>query len=68
MVEVFAHSVSSWSSCEFSEGNDSFVFENSLHVLDGLQQVESLTGLGGLVRVFEMTSQVVNSAFSSYRK
>jgi hypothetical protein len=41
MVDIFAHGVSSWTTCESSEWNNGFVFEDSLHILDGLQEVET---------------------------
>lgn len=51
---------------ESSERNDGFVFENSLHVFDGCVQVQTSACSGSLVSVFEMCSQVVHSATSSY--
>ena len=42
------------------------MLKNSLDVLDGLDEVHSSQGSGSLVSVFEMRSQVINSAFSSY--
>ena len=67
MADVFAHSMSSGASCESSEGNDGLVLHDLIHVLDGLQEVESSARSGSLVSVLEMSSQVIHSARSSYK-
>ena len=66
MVEVLAHGVSSWSTGESSEWDDGGVLEDSVHVLDGLVQIETSACSCSLISVFEMCSQIVNSALSSY--
>ena len=66
MVDVFAHSMSSWATSVSSEWNDRLVFENSLEVSNGLKEVETFAGSGSLGGVLVMSSQVINSAFSGY--
>ena len=66
MVDIFAHSVSSWSTSVSSERNDGLVFKNSLEISDGLEEVKTSAGSGSLGGVLVMSSQVINSAFSGY--
>jgi hypothetical protein len=66
MMDVFAHGVSSWTTGESSEWNNGFVLENSLHILDGLNEVETSACSSSLISVLEMGSQVIDSAFSGY--
>ena len=68
MVEVLADGMSSWSSSVSSEWNDGGMLEDALHILDGLVQVETSAGSCSLIGVLIVGSQVVNSAFSSYKK
>lgn len=67
MVDVFAHSVSSWSTSVSSERNDGLVFENSFEIGNGLEEVKTSASSGSLGGVLVMSSQVINSAFSGYR-
>ena len=62
MIEVLAHSMSTWSSSVSSEWDDSLVLKDSFHILDSLQQVEAFASSGGLIGVLVMSSQVVHSA------
>ena len=66
MVDIFAHSVSSWSTSVSSERNDGLVFKNSFKISDGLEEVKTSAGSGSLGGVLVMSSQVINSAFSGY--
>ena len=66
MVDVLAHSMSTWTTGESSERNDGFMFNNSLHVGDGLKEVESSARSSSLIGVLEMGSQVIDSAFSGF--
>ena len=67
MLVDFAHGLSSWSSGESSERNDGSVIENSLHIVDGFQDVETSACSSSLISVFEMNSLIIRSALSSYR-
>jgi hypothetical protein len=67
MLVDFAHSLSSWSSSESSERNDRSVINNSLHIVDGFQDVETSACSSSLISVFEMDSLIIRSALSSYR-
>ena len=67
MVDVLAHSFSSWTTSVSSEWNDFLVLSNSFHVIDGLKKVHASAGSGGLIGVFVMSSQVIHSAFSGYK-
>jgi hypothetical protein len=67
MLVDFAHGLSSWSSSESSERNDGSVIENSLHIVDGFQDVETSACSSSLISVFEMDSLIIRSALSSYR-
>ena len=52
MVDILAHSVSSWSSGVSSERNDGLVFKDSLKVRKSLKEVEasaSSSNLGGVL-------------------
>ena len=62
VTDVLAHSLTANTSSVNSERNDARVGENILHVLDGLEQVESLAGSGSLISVLIVCSQVVDSA------
>ena len=66
MVDIFAHSVSSWSTSVSSERNDGLVFKNSLEISNGLEKVKTSAGSSSLGGVLVMSSQVINSAFSGY--
>ena len=68
MLVDLAHSLSSWSSSESSEWNDRSVIDNSLHIVDGFQDVETSACSSSLISVFKMDSLIVRSALSSYRK
>ena len=68
MVEVLAHGLSAGTSGVPSEGDDSFVLESPLHVLDGLEQVESSAGSSSLISVLVVNSQVIDLALSAYAK
>jgi hypothetical protein len=67
MVDVLAHSVSTWATCESSEWNDLLVLFNSLHIVDGSEKGHTSTGSGSLISVLEMGSQIINLAFSGYK-
>ena len=67
MLVDLAHSLSSWSSSESSEWNDRSVIDNSLHIVDGFQDVETSACSSSLISVFEMDSLIIRSALSSYR-
>ena len=67
MLVDFAHSLSSWSSSESSERNDGSVIDNSLHIVDGFQDVETSACSSSLISVFKMDSLIVRSALSSYK-
>ena len=56
MVDVFAHSMSSWTTGKSSERNDGFMLSNSLQIGDGLKEVESSACSGSLISVLEMSS------------
>ena len=62
VIEILADSVSAWSSSVSPERDDGFVLENVLHVLDGLDEVETSAGSGSFVSVLVVCSQVVHSA------
>jgi len=66
MVDVLAHGVSSWTTSESSEWNDGFVFDDSIHVCDSLEEVEASASSSSLISVLEMSSQVVDFALSGY--
>ena len=55
-VDLFAHCFMSDTIVESSERNDGFMFEDSIHVLDGLMQVKTSACSSSLVSVFEMCS------------
>ena len=67
MLVDFAHSLSSWSSSESSERNDRSVINNSLHIVDGFQDVETSACSSSLISVFKMNSLIIRSALSSYK-
>jgi hypothetical protein len=67
MIDVLAHSVSTWTTGESSEWNDLLVGFNSLHVVDGSEKSHTSAGSGGLIGVLEMGSQVIDLAFSGYK-
>lgn len=67
MLVDFAHGLSTWSSSESSERNDGSVIENSLHIVECLQDVETSACSSSLISVFEMNSLIIRSALSSYR-
>ena len=67
MIDVLAHSVSTWSTGESSEWNDLLVVSNSIHVVDGFEKGHTSAGSGGLISVLEMGSQVIDLAFSGYK-
>jgi len=65
VVDLFAQCLSGDAVVELPEGNDGLVLEHSLEVMDGLVQVHSFHSSGNVISVLEVSSQVVNSAFSS---
>lgn len=67
MIDILAHSVSTWTTGESSEWNDLFVLSNSLHVVDGSEKGHTSAGSGSLIGVLEMGSQVIDLAFSGYK-
>ena len=67
MLVDLAHSLSSWSSSESSEWNDRSVIDNSLHIVDGFQDVETSACSSSLISVFKMDSLIIRSALSSYK-
>ena len=66
MFVDLAHGFSTWSSSESSERNDGSVIDNSLHIVDGFQDVETSACSSSLISVFKMDSLIIRSAFSSY--
>lgn len=64
VTDILAHSLAANTSGVNSEGNDALVSEHVLHVLDGLQQVQSLAGSRSLISVLVVGSQVIDSALS----
>ena len=66
MLVDFAHGLSSWSSSESSEWNDRSVIKNSLHIVDGFQDVETSACSSSLISVFKMDSLIVRSALSRF--
>ena len=67
MLVDLAHSLSSWSSSESSEWNDRSVIDNSLHIVECFQNVETSACSSSLISVFKMDSLIIRSAFSSYK-
>jgi hypothetical protein len=67
MVDVLAHSVSSWTTGISSERNDFLVLSDSLQVIDGVENGHTSAGSSSLIGVFVMSSQVIHSAFSGYK-
>jgi hypothetical protein len=65
VLEYLNLSLSSASTVESSEWNDSFVSENSVHVSEGTEEVHASAGSGSLVSVLEVNSLIVGSAHSS---
>ena len=68
MADVFAHGLTADTSGINSEWNDASMVEHVLHVLDGLQQVESFAGSGSLISVLVVCSQVIDSALGRCNK
>ena len=66
MLVDLAHGLSTWSSGESSEWNDRSVVENSLHIVDGFQDVETSACSSSLISVFKMDSLIVRSALSRF--
>ena len=62
VADVLAHGFAAWTTGVNSEWNDTLVGNDVLHVSDGLEQVHSLAGSGSLISVFEVSSQVIDSA------
>ena len=62
MFEILADRVSSWSSSVSPERDDGFVLEHILHVLDGLDEVETSASSRSFVSVLVVCSQVIHSA------
>ena len=56
MLVDLAHGLSTWSSGESSERNDGSVIDNSLHIVDGFQDVETSACSSSLISVFKMDS------------
>ena len=67
MLVDLAHGLSTWSSGESSERNDGSVIDNSLHIVDGFQDVETSACSSSLISVFKMDSLIIRSALSSYK-
>ena len=67
MLVDLAHGLSTWSSGESSERNDGSVIDNSLHIVDGFQDVETSACSSSLISVFKMNSLIIRSALSSYK-
>ena len=67
MIDVLAHSFSSWTTSVSSERNDGFVGGDIIHVIDGLKEHHTSASSGSLVGVLVMSSQVIHSAFSGYK-
>ena len=51
--------------CESLEGNALLVLEHIFDVLDGLLEFKSFHGIGSFESVLEMSSQIIDLAFSS---
>lgn len=68
VLVLLGHSLSSWSTGESSEWDDSSVIEDSLHVFDGFKDVKTSACSSGLISVFKMNSLIIRSALSSYNK
>ena len=66
MLVLLGHGLSSWSSSESSEWNDSGVLKNSLHVLDGFQDVETSACSSSLIGVFKVDSLIIRSALGRF--
>ena len=66
MIDVLAHGLSSNTTGEFSEWNDLFVLKDVFQISDSFKEVVTLDSHGYGVGVFEVCSQVINSAFGSY--
>ena len=67
VIHVFAHGMMSWTTSVSPERNDLFVRNDILHILDGFEQIESSAGSGCFIRVFIVSSQVINSALGGLR-
>lgn len=67
MVDVLAHSVSTWTTGESSEWDDLLVVSNSLHVVDGSEKGHTSACSSCLIGVLEMGSQVIDLTFSGYK-
>ena len=66
MLVDLAHGLSTWTSGESSEWNNSGVINNSLHVLDSFVDVETSACSSSLISVFKMDSLIVRSALSRF--
>jgi len=67
VIHVLAHGMMSRTSCESSEGDDTFVCHDGLDVCDGLEQIHTLAGSGCFIRVLKVSSQVINSTLGGLR-
>lgn len=63
VVDLLAQSMSTNTSSVSSEWNDGFVLENSLEIVNSLEQAHSFQGSDGLRSKFVVCSQVINSCF-----
>ena len=66
MFKVFAHCVSSWTTGESSERDDGFMCEHIVHVIDRFLQIHTFACTSSLIACLEMSSQIINSAFSRF--
>ena len=67
MFELFANGMSSWTASESSEWNNCFMCKDVIHVIDCFLQIQTFASASSLICCLEMSSQIVNSAFSSYK-
>ena len=66
MLELLHLGVTSNSAIVPSERNNLLVEQNSVHVPDGLVELPALDGASDFVSVFVVSTEIRNSAFSSY--
>ena len=67
MLELFADGVSSWATGESSEWNNCSMCKDVIHVIDCFLQIQTFASASSLICRLEMSSQIINSAFSSYK-
>ena len=63
-----AETLSTNASVVSAERNDSFVFNDSLEILDGFKKVLTLASIGSLHSVLEMHAHIISSGLGSYKK